>query len=310
MHSDDVFMMPSYEEIESIGNSNKHARLSSSDSINLYHESVSTFELLTKEQEVLLARTIETGNALLEEINNNRNIATDHQKMVISTAMLAKERFIQCNLRLVASIASKYKSNLGNLDYLDLIQEGNLGLEHAVTKFDWRKGFKFSTYASWWIKQHIERAINNKSTTIRIPGDNYAQYRREYQEHSTKGKPFSSNSLLIARALEIDSLDESVYEESTTTLLDLVPGNDELETIYDRRNLHKIITYVLQDDPVVMRDMCDYFGFNESGENKLLKDIALEHGITSQAMSHRIMRALGRIRSYMNEYNLTMDDFC
>lgn len=91
-------------------------------------------------------------------------------------AKRAKDRFIRANLRLVVSIARRYPLPQG-MDLLDLIQEGNLGLEHAVDKFDWRRGFKFSTYATFWIRQAIGRALDQKASLIRIPGDRSANLR-------------------------------------------------------------------------------------------------------------------------------------
>jgi RNA polymerase primary sigma factor len=91
-------------------------------------------------------------------------------------ATKAKDRFIRSNLRLVVSIARRYPLPQG-MDLLDLIQEGNLGLEHAVDKFDWRRGFKFSTYATFWIRQAIGRALDQKASLIRIPGDRSATLR-------------------------------------------------------------------------------------------------------------------------------------
>jgi RNA polymerase primary sigma factor len=113
------------------------------DSLRLYLRSIGRVNLLTAEQEVLLARRIERGD------------------------MLAKQQMIEANLRLVVSIAKSYLGR--GLTFLDLIQEGSMGLIRAVEKFDYRRGYKFSTYATWWIRQAVTRAIADKGRTIRIP---------------------------------------------------------------------------------------------------------------------------------------------
>jgi RNA polymerase primary sigma factor len=113
------------------------------DSLRLYLRSIGRVELLTAEQEVMLARRIERGD------------------------MLAKQQMIEANLRLVVSIAKSYLGR--GLTFLDLIQEGSMGLIRAVEKFDYRRGYKFSTYATWWIRQAVTRAIADKGRTIRIP---------------------------------------------------------------------------------------------------------------------------------------------
>ena len=92
----------------------------------------------------------------------------------VDAAAAAKDRFIRANLRLVVSVARRYPLP-PSMELLDLIQEGNLGLEHAVDKFDWRKGFKFSTYATFWIRQAIGRALDQKGELIRLPGDPLGQ---------------------------------------------------------------------------------------------------------------------------------------
>jgi RNA polymerase primary sigma factor len=113
------------------------------DSLRLYLRSIGKVELLTAEQEVALAKRIERGD------------------------MKAKETMVKANLRLVVSIAKGYPGT--GLTFLDLIQEGSLGLIRAVEKFDYRRGYKFSTYATWWIRQAVTRAIADKARTIRIP---------------------------------------------------------------------------------------------------------------------------------------------
>ncbi|MBI3089018.1 MAG: sigma-70 family RNA polymerase sigma factor, partial [Candidatus Colwellbacteria bacterium] len=114
-----------------------------SDALHLFLGQAAHYPLLTAIQEVQLARRIERGDSI------------------------AKARMIESNLRLVVSIAKRYRGN--GLPFLDLIQEGMIGLNRAVEKFDWRKGHKFSTYATWWIRQAVQRAISNQARTIRVP---------------------------------------------------------------------------------------------------------------------------------------------
>src|SRR5712692_5259425 len=141
------------------------------DLVRQYLREIGQYPLLTDVDEVELAKAIEAGNAAEANMAKPKRKLTpkqreDHQKK-IDTGRAAKRRFIQSNLRLVVSIAKKYSA--AGLPLLDLIQEGNLGLMRAVEKFDYRRGFKFSTYATWWIRQAITRAIADKARTIRIP---------------------------------------------------------------------------------------------------------------------------------------------
>jgi RNA polymerase sigma factor (sigma-70 family) len=141
-----------------------------SDSVGLYLDSVSEHELLTAEDEVRLSRAMEQGRVAQRTLDEGGRITpTERAKLyrAVHLADEAKSEFIRSNLRLVISIAKRY-SNRG-LDLLDLVQEGNLGLIRAVEKFDWRKGFKFSTYATWWIRQAITRGLGNQGRTIRLP---------------------------------------------------------------------------------------------------------------------------------------------
>jgi len=140
------------------------------DAIGLYLESVSTHDLLTADDEVRLARVIERGQQAEHQLADDAHLDTEERVVLVRyvrQADHAKQQFIRCNLRLVISIAKRYTGR--GLDLLDLIQEGNLGLIRAVEKFDWRKGFKFSTYATWWIRQAITRGLGNHGRTIRLP---------------------------------------------------------------------------------------------------------------------------------------------
>jgi RNA polymerase sigma factor (sigma-70 family) len=139
------------------------------DTMGMYLEEVSSHDLLTAQDEVDLARTIERGRRAKVRLDSPSCPAEDRARLrtVVDDGDEAKMTFIRSNLRLVISIAKRYTGR--GLDLLDLIQEGNLGLIRAVEKFDWRKGFKFSTYATWWIKQAITRGLGNQARTIRLP---------------------------------------------------------------------------------------------------------------------------------------------
>jgi len=141
------------------------------DLVSQYLTAIGEYDLLTAEQEVELAQMIETGEQAGERLDKadfkdkKEEIELRRQER---KGREAKDAFLTANLRLVVANARRY-ANTSGIDFLDLIQEGNLGLIRAVEKFDWRKGFKFSTYATWWIRQAITRAIADKSRTVRIP---------------------------------------------------------------------------------------------------------------------------------------------
>ena len=140
---DDNFIDDDTEEVEIIDDADILEGVSLEDPVRMYLKEIGNIPLLTAEEEVFLAQRIEKG---------------DEQ---------ARKQLIEANLRLVVSIAKKYVGR--GMSFLDLIQEGNLGLIKAVEKFDYRKGYKFSTYATWWIRQAITRAIADQARTIRIP---------------------------------------------------------------------------------------------------------------------------------------------
>ncbi|MDP9071543.1 MAG: sigma-70 family RNA polymerase sigma factor [Actinomycetota bacterium] len=156
------------------------------DLVRLYLGDIGKHTLLTKADEGRLAQAIEEGVAARSELDgaeNDGEALTPARRRALRRTVRAGEEatqtFIQANLRLVVSIAKRYQAS--ELPLLDLIQEGNLGLMHAVEKFDWRKGFKFSTYATWWIRQAITRGIANTARTIRLPvhaGDQLARLRK------------------------------------------------------------------------------------------------------------------------------------
>ena len=147
-----------------------HAAQPEEDLVRLYLNDIGKHALLTKDDEARLAQAIEAGREARTELGSAKT-ATPARKRelrrVVKEGDEAAETFVKANLRLVVSIAKKYQA--AELPLLDLVQEGNLGLMHAVEKFDWRKGFKFSTYATWWIRQAITRGIANTGRTVRLP---------------------------------------------------------------------------------------------------------------------------------------------
>jgi RNA polymerase sigma factor (sigma-70 family) len=187
------------------------------DLVRLYLTDIGQYPLLTKDDEVRLAQAIEAGNEAREALDTGggkdttparkrelRRIAIDGEH--------AQRTFVQSNLRLVVSIAKKYQAS--GLPLLDLIQEGNLGLMHAVEKFDWRKGFKFSTYATWWIRQAITRGIANTGRTIRLPvhaGDTLARLQKARARLELKfGRPATLSELSAEVEMPEDKVTEAL----------------------------------------------------------------------------------------------------
>jgi RNA polymerase primary sigma factor len=179
------------------------------DLVSQYLSAIGEYDLLTAEQEVELAQMIEAGEGALSRLEKSD---FDSKKAELELRRLerkgreAKDAFLTANLRLVVANARRY-ANTSGIDFLDLIQEGNLGLIRAVEKFDWRKGFKFSTYATWWIRQAITRAIADKSRTVRIP----------VHLHDTLAAVRSAQSSLKAE-LGRDPRPEEIAEEAGVTV--------------------------------------------------------------------------------------------
>ena len=138
------------------------------DSVGQYLHEIGLVPLLDAAKERELSQLVEQGHEAQRRLDAGERKA--ELKRAVRAGARAKDHFIRANLRLVVSIARRYPLPPG-MDLLDLIQEGNLGLEHAVDKFDWRKGFKFSTYATFWIRQAIGRALDQKASLVRLPGD-------------------------------------------------------------------------------------------------------------------------------------------
>jgi RNA polymerase primary sigma factor len=172
------------------------SRISSDDTVGLYLREMARVPLLTIDEEIRLAKTLEIGRRAQETLSNNGSDPKRRQELTgqVEEGLAAREHLIKANTRLVVSIAKKYMGR--GVPFLDLIQEGNLGLMKAVEKFDHSRGYRFSTYATWWIRQTITRAIADQGRTIRVPVHMSDRIRRLYntareleQEHGRRPTP-------------------------------------------------------------------------------------------------------------------------
>src|ERR1700750_2920893 len=194
------------------------------DSIGMYLNEIGKVALLNAEEERELSRIIEKGREASERIaagESSRELKRD-----VAAAAQAKDRFIRANLRLVVSIARRYPLPQG-MDLGDLIQEGNLGLEHAVDKFDWRRGFKFSTYATFWIRQAIGRALDQKGSLIRIPGDRAATLRSAVRQGGGDVETLDPYNAELHLLTSTASLDKTIGDDGDATLGDLLADDNE-----------------------------------------------------------------------------------
>jgi len=195
------------------------------DTIGLYLKEVSRVPLLTAEEEVDLAQRIERGRMAREELARG-NVSTKRRlelRRLIEDGWAAREHLITANSRLVISVAKKYMGR--GVPFLDLIQEGNIGLIRATKKFDYRRGHKFSTYATWWIRQAVTRAIADQGRTIRVPvhmGDQINKLLRvQHQLTQRLGRDPSVEEL--AEALDVPPKKSGKHDPGCQT--STIPGN-------------------------------------------------------------------------------------
>lgn len=290
------------------------SELSSSDTVGLYLKEMARVPLLTTEEEVQLAMRLEAGL----EAEENLMKKPDHPKavewkMLVQDGMNAREHLVKANTRLVVSIAKKYMTR--GVPFLDLIQEGNLGLMKAVEKFDYRRGFRFSTYATWWIRQTITRAIADQGRTIRVPVHMSDRIRKLYRvvrelEQSLARKPTLEE---IAKVMECEprkvqwmlkvswqplSLEHPVGEDEDSELGNFIE-NDSMPTpaqsAYDNL-LHSKIEELLQTlTPREARILRLRFGL-QNGRSYTLEEVGKKFGLTRERIRQIEGRALRRLR--------------
>src|SRR5256884_1622982 len=254
-----------------------------------YLQEIGQFPLLTPQQEVELAGKIKRGDAA------------------------ARERMINANLRLVVTIARDY-ANFG-LPLLDLISEGNIGLTKAVERFDPNKGAKVSTYAMWWIKQSIKRALANQSRTIRVPvhlADKLAKIRRVSLQMSDElgreptdeelGEEIGIDSEKVARLKSVGirpaSLDAPIADDDSTEFAEVI-GDDEAQTPFELlrdKNLRGEVDGLLEVlDPRERKIISQRFGL-DGGEPKTLEDVGKDFGVTRERIRQLQNIALAKLR--------------
>ena len=289
------------------------------DLVRLYLTDIGQYPLLTKDDEVRLAQQIENGNAAREDLERlPAKKLTPAKKRELRKAgrdgNYAQRTFVQSNLRLVVSIAKKYQAS--GLPLLDLIQEGNLGLMHAVEKFDWRKGFKFSTYATWWIRQAITRGIANTGRTIRLPvhaGDTLARLQKARSRLELKlGRPATLAELAIEVEMPEDkvtealrfaaeplSLSEPLREDGDAELGDVVEDRSA-ESPFDvaavkmmPAAIEKLLQPLDEREQKILRMR---FGLDGAGEIRTLEDVGAEMNLTRERIRQIEARAMSKLR--------------
>lgn len=264
------------------------------DSVQMYLREIGKVPLLKSEEEIELAKRIEKGDES------------------------AKQKMTSANLRLVVSIARRYVGRSPNLTLLDLIQEGNIGLFKAVEKYDWRRGYKFSTYATWWIRQAITRALADQSRTIRIPVhmvetiSKYTQVKRRLLQDL--GREPLPEEIAAEMGVDVDKVRQIIKISQETVSLEAPVGGDEDDStlgefIEDektilphhsaaRRLLKEQLTEILVDlSPREQKILKMRFGL-EDGVTHTLEEVGKEFGVTRERIRQIEAKALDKIRQH------------
>jgi RNA polymerase primary sigma factor len=294
--------------------------MGSFDPVRMYLKEIGKVPLLTAEQEVTLAKRIEAGLFAVEHLEQpeqpERDVFDETRaslEAVVTDGDLAKRQLTEANLRLVVSIAKRYVGR--GMALLDLVQEGNLGLIRAVEKFDYTKGFKFSTYATWWIRQAITRAIADQARTIRIPVhmvetmNKVLRIQRQMlqelgreptvEEVAIKVEMTSDRVREIQRiAQEPVSLETPVGEEDDSSLGDFVedPAAIAPATAAARALLTEAIVEALEELNDRERQVVRLrFGLDD-GQVRTLEEVGKEFGVTRERIRQIESKTLAKLR--------------
>ena len=292
------------------------SEIASDDTVSLYLKEMAQVPLLTAEQEVSLARTFEEGRQAREELGYNGHLSpddVDHLHIIIERGEGARDHLIKANTRLVVSIAKRYLGQ--GVPFLDLIQEGNLGLIKAVQKFDYHRGHRFSTYATWWIRQAITRALADQGRVIRLPVHLSDRIRKVYQiaqqlEQDWGRQPTPEE---IAQELSLPpqkvqwmlkvsqrplSLEKPVGEEEDSELGSFIPDNDTptpSDTAYLQLLQDRMADILMSLTPREARILRLRFGLYD-GRSYTLEEVGRKFGLTRERIRQIEHEALDRLR--------------
>jgi len=286
------------------------------DLVGVYLHEISKTPLLDAAAEVDLASAIEAGlyaEHLLEADKLPRKLDAEELKRLVAEGEDAKDRFIRANLRLVVSIARRYVRS--GMPMLDLIQEGNTGLVRAVEKFDYLRGYKFSTYATWWIRQAISRAIAQQERTVRLPVHLVEDVNRMRnvarqltREHGSEPEPEQiavAMDVTVERVRELKrwsqdtvSLDTPVGDDGDTNLGDLVADSDApspediVLAALERQRIESLLNHLDDRSAGIMRAR---YGL-EDGREHSLTEVASRFSLSRERIRQLEIQALGRLR--------------
>lgn len=296
------------------------SNVNTDDPVKMYLKDIGKIPLIDQDEEIRLAKIIETGKVANEQIEyyneGELDLSPEDLKQLedlVDDAAIAKNKLIEANYRLVVSIAKRY-TNRG-LAFLDLIQDGNMGLMRAVDKFDYEKGFKFSTYATWWIRQAITRAIADKSRTIRIPVHMVENINKMYRvtQELTQELSRTPSSEEIADRLETTadkveymqkiareplSLETKVGVEEDTSLIDFVSDTDN-DTPHENL-LKEMLMNALDETLETLTDREERvlrlrFGLI-GGKAHTLEEVGREFGVTRERIRQIESKAMRKLR--------------
>jgi RNA polymerase primary sigma factor len=272
------------------------------DAIQLYLHEIGQHALLTAAEEVSIAQRIERGREAMAQLQSDEPATTNQRaalETMIADGALARQELIQANLRLVVSVAKKYIGH--QLSFLDLVQEGNLGLMRAVEKFDWHKGNRFSTYATWWIRQSVSRALAEHGRLIRLPvhlGEMIGQVRRTmHQLEQALERPPTPEEIaealgvtprkikrLLTAAIQPLSLEQPMGPDGDTFIGEMLADADEHAPVElaTQRLLYDDVHAALLGLPERERRVLQLRYGLEDGKLRTLEEVGAAFGITRE----------------------------